>query len=859
MIPVRLKIKNFMCYASNTPALEFSGIHVACLCGSNGHGKTALLDAITWALWGYARTRTQEELVHQGQLDMSVELDFLAREQKYKVIRRYTRSSGPRQGITILELQVSSSGGNYHAITQNTLRETESKIKDLLNLDYDTFVNTAFLRQGDADRFTTSRPGERKATLSEVLGLSEYEKLELKARANSRLLTSKLKDFEIKKTFLDKEIIEKPNYQNQLTEIEEAISDLNPKLQLTQINFDSLTNISFKFKQQKYELNENELQISKNNLEINNLHEQLEKHKKKFDEINNLLFNKEDITKGHLKLHSCKSKLQEFDSSFRIKIGIDKKIASIDTDLKIEKTKILTTIAQLKSQLENNLTPKVKLKDEIQQKLDSLFKDQLEWEKINLKISILHTDSENTSVKISNLKAINQLLLTQMEEDRKKFDMLEKSGGLCPLCKQNLGSKGHDLLLKTYTHQGLDTKQQYQKNLETQDILNQKYLALKKESQILEKKLSEEQQYINTEIINLKSDLNNSLKAEKDLNIIESEIEHLNNSINSRNYAKDEIKRLEELTLQLNSLNYSVESHSNIKTEISELEYYEEKHIQLKNAETLLPKEESFIKSTKTILESRKSEKELLSNKIINLKAELEKKNQVNSELENTTKELSILKSDSQNLYIKKGILTDNINRCIKYEKDLIKLNKESSSISKEADIYNELSLAFGKNGLQALIIETSIPQLEQDSNQILSRLSENKMAIKLQLVAGRKDSRTGVVSEELDIKVSDEVGTRNYETFSGGEAFRINFAIRIGLSKLLASRSGAPLPTLFIDEGFGSQDLEGQERLIQAIQSIQDDFQKIIVITHIEQIKDSFPIRIEVTKLGEGSTFAIY
>ena len=179
--------------------------------------------------------------------------------------------------------------------------------------------------------------------------------------------------------------------------------------------------------------------------------------------------------------------------------------------------------------------------------------------------------------------------------------------------------------------------------------------------------------------------------------------------------------------------------------------------------------------------------------------------------------------------------------------------------VSKDADIYNELSLAFGKNGLQALIIETSIPQLEQDSNQLLSRLSENKMAIKFQLVAGRKDSRTGMVSEELDIKVSDEVGTRNYETFSGGEAFRINFAIRIALSKLLARRSGAPLPILFIDEGFGSQDLEGQEKLIQSIQSIENDFEKIIVITHIEQIKDSFPVRIEVNKSGEGSVFEIF
>ena len=93
---------------------------------------------------------------------------------------------------------------------------------------------------------------------------------------------------------------------------------------------------------------------------------------------------------------------------------------------------------------------------------------------------------------------------------------------------------------------------------------------------------------------------------------------------------------------------------------------------------------------------------------------------------------------------------------------------------------------------------------------------------------------------------------------FSGGEAFRINFALRIALSKLLAARSGAPLPILFIDEGFGSQDADGQDRLREVINSIQDEFQKVLVITHIEAIKDSFPVRIEVEKTSSGSTFTV-
>jgi exonuclease SbcC len=93
---------------------------------------------------------------------------------------------------------------------------------------------------------------------------------------------------------------------------------------------------------------------------------------------------------------------------------------------------------------------------------------------------------------------------------------------------------------------------------------------------------------------------------------------------------------------------------------------------------------------------------------------------------------------------------------------------------------------------------------------------------------------------------------------YSGGEAFRINFALRIALSRLLARRAGAPLPTLFIDEGFGTQDSSGKERLVEAINSIQDDFEKIVVITHIEELKDAFPVRIDVTKTPEGSMIEV-
>ena len=66
--------------------LDLNGIGLACLCGDNGHGKSALLDATTWVLWGESRAERQEDLIYQGAREMSVELVFLAHDQQYKAI-----------------------------------------------------------------------------------------------------------------------------------------------------------------------------------------------------------------------------------------------------------------------------------------------------------------------------------------------------------------------------------------------------------------------------------------------------------------------------------------------------------------------------------------------------------------------------------------------------------------------------------------------------------------------------------------------------------------------------------------------------------------------------------------------------
>lgn len=185
-------------------------------------------------------------------------------------------------------------------------------------------------------------------------------------------------------------------------------------------------------------------------------------------------------------------------------------------------------------------------------------------------------------------------------------------------------------------------------------------------------------------------------------------------------------------------------------------------------------------------------------------------------------------------------------------------LAAEREEMTQQVARHKTLERAFGKDGVPALLIEQALPQIEAKANDLLDRLSNGTMSIRFATQAEYKDKKRDDLKETLDILISDGAGLRDYEMYSGGEAFRVDFAIRLALSEVLAGRKGARLQTLVIDEGFGSQDALGRQRLIEAINTVKPDFEKILVITHLDELKDAFPTRIEVEKTERGSTVRV-
>ena len=354
----------------------------------------------------------------------------------------------------------------------------------------------------------------------------------------------------------------------------------------------------------------------------------------------------------------------------------------------------------------------------------------------------------------------------------------------------------------------------------------------------------------------LASDLEDSNRASGELAPQRRHLQELDRTISTEDFAQAERRQVETLRGRLDDLDYDPEEYRAARSTAADLEPYDELSRRLGEARAALPRERESLAADTRMLERRRSDIQADRDRSEELRSQVASMPARERELAEAGKARDSVESQVREAAIEQGRLGRELARLDHLQAEIERLQAERKELADRKSIYDELSVAFGRNGIQALMIENAIPQLQEDANELLGRLTENRMSLKLQVMEGRRFR--GVASEELDIRISDEVGTRSYEMFSGGEAFRINFALRIALSKLLARRSGAPLPILFIDEGFGSLDTGGQEHLKEAIQSIQADFEKIIVITHVEQVKEAFPVRIEVTKTPAGSTFAI-
>lgn len=284
---------------------------------------------------------------------------------------------------------------------------------------------------------------------------------------------------------------------------------------------------------------------------------------------------------------------------------------------------------------------------------------------------------------------------------------------------------------------------------------------------------------------------------------------------------------------QLNSLKQEINKLNVEKNDINtKYNTNEQNKIKLENIKDKLTDLELELNSNNEELA------ELLKQPLEKVEDRVFRDNELKRKLDNISSELNNFKSSL-------AIFENKLVEIEKYKIDFDNLNKEKNDKLLTLEDYDDLIVAFGKSGIQALIIENILPEIENETNEILDILCNNKISVSFET---QKDNKNKTI-ETLDVIINDETGTRTYETYSGGERFRIDFATHIGLARFLAKRSESNIEFFMIDEGLGSQDFDAIEKFVNSVNKVSSLFKQIFIISHIKTVHDSFDNKILVKK----------
>ena len=890
MIPLKLSIQNFLSYGYPPQVIDFTRYRLICLSGKNGHGKSALLDAITWALWGQARKVTAQAkpdqgLLRLGQTDMVVCLDFIFNGQGYRVRRMFSTKYGkPATHIDFGTYNTETD--SYVALTEKTIRKTQEKIEQIIGLDYEAFINSSFLRQGQANEFSKKLPKERKDVLANILGLNRYEKAKKLAHEKIRTLTQEKEKLTKISEHLALETQQLVPVKERLHTTTTRLTSLTQEEQALDEERKGLEKIRAELfkKQADYKLIhfEYEQTVKQRQIQEDAFKKQMSEWKKTHQE-QLLLPDRKKLEAEKSSLHKeltdgqtlyqtflehkekfLHSKAQEQECVGRLRLHHEQQIQEKKFTVERLNTE-LATVSKQQLELENIVAAVVQEQERCQKTVETLQQ--------TADPTLFIADTAALEKQFERQKTFYLQWVERGKQATQELQSLghkqllsdDATNPSCPLCEQNLSLARKRFLAKKFEHQ--------------EQFLRHRIERLKKHLQTLKEQIEKQKQ-----AIALSKQIDELLKTQTTLTSTLAEHGTTATELGKKYTTLEKsLKDAHKVLAQAQAAALTaVEAHEEfqaIKQEQKVHETFLADHVSLSDKLKKLSEKNTLLEQQlqqwnthdeqRALQEERKKVTHALAQTVRSLckeEQELTKRLSLFAELPTQEKEVTDRElthaqkmhatlQEKGTLLLEKGKLEAELAKLDQQVTQQQQFEEQARKLQYELSDYELLAKAFSKDGIQALLIEDALPEIEQEANDLLSRLTDNQAHI---FIESLRDLKKGGVKETLDINISDTSGTRPYELFSGGEAFRIDFSLRIAISKLLARRAGTSLQTLIIDEGFGSQDEEGLTRIMDAIYKIQDDFEKIIIVSHLPAMKDQFPVHFAIEKGPQGSHASI-
>lgn len=232
MIPTNLQLKNF--FSHKDSEIDFTTFNSALLIGntegdyskSNGSGKSTIFESILWCLFNKSRQSMMDDIIRWGETECSVSLEFIHNDAKYRVLRTRNRMNS----TSTVSLYYLDKAGDWVDISGSTAGLTNSKIEELIKLEYKTFINSVYFRQNDISEFAEAEPSRKKEILKSIIDISRWDTYEKSAKKVSKQISDECRILAKSTEEYDQQYEALLSLKENIKEKSSTISTLNEKI-----------------------------------------------------------------------------------------------------------------------------------------------------------------------------------------------------------------------------------------------------------------------------------------------------------------------------------------------------------------------------------------------------------------------------------------------------------------------------------------------------------------------------------------------------------------------------------------------------------------------------------------------------
>lgn len=761
--------------------------------GLNGVGKSSLVEAIAWVLYGHDATRTKKEGIKRSQAprdkDCSVVLKIEMNGDFYEVSRVLRGTN------LATDAWIKVNGKEWVRSSDKTTRDVEK----LLGMDRRSFFRSFYAKQKELSVLSGITPKDRKDVIIKMLRIDALDKAVEKVKIDKKE----------KVLILDALKSQIPDKRAMHTELEETKKKLGEILRKRDVRAKILNELSSSFQIVKKEL------------------QKLEDLRESDSDLRNKLIELET------ELRNANSTVKE----------LKKAIDSLTEDEKefLKLRPMVEDLDKLRSE-EIRLSGQSKKFLQRQNLIVQIERDEIKKKKIESKLSEMHPETTELEEMVETLRDGEELLdrirngiqklaaqksayQREVEMLKEKVDELENKkveitelgkDARCPTCGRELGDD-YTLIIEHFEKDKLEIIRKIASKEDEIEKLEQrlrrgeemKISKVKRVRSLRDKRIGyEKKREEATQLTIQKGELEGTLTESRDLLEGLGEVSYNEDYHSTLKQKIDEKLQIQE---KLTAYRTKLDSRSELKKKREETE------AKIEN----LSREVKEIKAELKSLNYSKDTHSKTKSRFENISAELDKErenlHEVEIELRSTEDRLESLKSS-----------VDEISR---REKEVNKLEGTVVKLAKLVEIFGDFRLQ---------LIQKIRPRLTHLASTLFERMTEGRYQ--------------GVeLSEDYELSLIEEGSAYTIDRFSGGETDLANLSLRLAISELIIETTGNELSFIILDEIFGSQDVIRKGLIMNALKELSRRFRQILLITHVEEIKDSLENIIEVYENVDG------